>query len=48
VHDKQHYVELCDGELDEKHHDIILDDDEDGAPVEVLQDFELPDEQLEP
>ena len=48
VHDKQHDVELFDGQLDEKEHDILLDDDEDGELVEVLQDWELPDEQHEP
>ena len=38
VHDKQHDVELFDGQLDEKEHDILLDDDENGELVEVLQD----------
>ena len=47
-HDKQHDVELFDGQLDEKQLDIMLDDAEDGQLVEVLQDWELPDKQHEP
>ena len=48
VHDEQHDVELFDRQLDEKLHDIMLDEDEDGELIEVLQDWMLPDEQLEP
>ena len=47
MHDEQNNVELFDGQLDEKQRDIMLDDDENGEPVEVLQDWELPDEQHE-
>ena len=48
MHDEQHDVELFDGQLSEKLHDIMLDEDEDGELIEVLQDWMLPDEQLEP
>ena len=48
VHDEQHDVELFDRQLDEKLHDIMLDEDEEGEFIEVLQDWMLPDEQLEP
>ena len=48
VHDKQHDVEVFDGQLDEKLHDIMLHDDENGELIEVLQDWMLPEEQLEP
>ena len=36
VHDEQNDVELFDGQLDEKQHDIMLDNDENGEPVEVF------------
>ena len=39
VHDKQHDVELFD--------DIMLDEDVDGELIEVLLDWELPEEQLD-
>ena len=39
VHDEQHNVELFERQLDEKLH---------GELIEVLQDWMLPDEQLEP
>ena len=39
VHDKQHDVDLFD--------DIMLDEDVDGDPIEVLLDWVLPEEQLE-
>jgi hypothetical protein len=38
VHDKQHDVELFDGQLGEKLHVIMLDKDENGELVEVLKD----------
>ena len=38
MHDKQHDVEVFDGQLDEKLHDIMLDEDEEGEFIEVLQD----------
>ena len=39
MHDKQHDVELFD--------DIMLDEDVDGDLIEVLLDWELPEEQLD-
>ena len=39
VHDEHHDVEFFD--------DIMLDEDEDGEFIEVLQDWMLPDEKLD-